>query len=71
MSTKTESWLMRRWGRWVVPYAALWITTLWRMESNGVPRDRMLAMGLVKDVAAVPTTSFPSPRAVTCQVTST
>lgn len=28
MSTKTESWLMRRWGRWVVPYAALWITML-------------------------------------------
>jgi hypothetical protein len=24
--------------------AALWITTLWRMESNGVPRDRMLAI---------------------------
>ena len=28
VSTKTESWLMRRWGRWVVPYAALWITML-------------------------------------------
>ncbi len=28
MSTRTESWLMRRWGRWVVPYAALWITML-------------------------------------------
>src|ERR1019366_731461 len=25
-------------------HAALWITTLWRMESNGVPRDRMLAI---------------------------
>ena len=24
--------------------AALWITTLWRMESNGVPRDRMFAI---------------------------
>ena len=23
-------------------HAALWITTLWRMESNGVPRERML-----------------------------
>ena len=23
-------------------HAALWITTLWRMELNGVPRDRML-----------------------------
>ena len=28
MSTRTESWLMRRWGKWVVPYAALWITML-------------------------------------------
>ena len=25
-------------------HAALWITTLWRMESNGVPRDRILAI---------------------------
>jgi hypothetical protein len=25
-------------------HAALWITTLWRMESNGIPRDRMLAI---------------------------
>jgi pimeloyl-ACP methyl ester carboxylesterase len=25
-------------------HAALWLTTLWRMESNGVPRDRMLAI---------------------------
>ncbi len=25
-------------------YDALWITTMWRMESNGVPRDRMLAI---------------------------
>src|ERR1051326_5408167 len=24
--------------------AALWITTLWRMESNGIPRDRMFAI---------------------------
>ncbi len=24
--------------------APLWMTTLWRMESNGVPRDRMLAI---------------------------
>ena len=28
MTTRTESWLMRRWGKWVVPYAALWITML-------------------------------------------
>src|SRR6202048_1455143 len=25
-------------------HAALWITTLWRMESNGVPRGRMFAI---------------------------
>src|SRR5258708_35968159 len=24
--------------------APLWMTTLWRMETNGVPRDRMLAV---------------------------
>ena len=24
--------------------AALWMTTLWRMESNGIPRDHMLAV---------------------------
>jgi undecaprenyl-diphosphatase len=28
VTTKTESWLTRRWGKWVVPYAALWITML-------------------------------------------
>jgi membrane-associated phospholipid phosphatase len=28
VSTRTESWLTQRWGRWVVPYAALWITML-------------------------------------------
>ena len=28
MSTRIESWLTQRWGRWVVPYAALWITML-------------------------------------------
>src|SRR5215468_2366633 len=25
-------------------HAALWITTLWRMESNGIPRERMFAI---------------------------
>jgi hypothetical protein len=25
-------------------HAALWITTSWRMESNGVPRERMFAI---------------------------
>ncbi|MGO4807310.1 phosphatase PAP2 family protein [Arthrobacter sp. 2MCAF15] len=28
MTTPTENWLARRWGKWVVPYAALWITML-------------------------------------------
>lgn len=28
MVTETENWLTRRWGKWVVPYAALWITML-------------------------------------------
>ncbi len=28
MTTDTENWLARRWGKWVVPYAALWITML-------------------------------------------
>jgi pimeloyl-ACP methyl ester carboxylesterase len=32
-------------------HAALWITTLWRMESNGVPRDRMLAIDFTDPLA--------------------
>jgi len=32
-------------------HAALWITTLWRMESNGVPRDRMLAINFTDPLA--------------------
>ena len=28
MNTGIESWLTQRWGRWVVPYAALWVTML-------------------------------------------
>jgi pimeloyl-ACP methyl ester carboxylesterase len=31
--------------------AALWITTLWRMESNGVPRDRMFAINFTDPLA--------------------
>ncbi len=31
--------------------AALWITTLWRMESNGVPRDRMFAINFIDPLA--------------------
>ncbi|KRQ96144.1 hydrolase [Bradyrhizobium valentinum] len=32
-------------------HAALWITTLWRMESNGVPRERMLAINFTNPLA--------------------
>ncbi len=32
-------------------HAALWITTLWRMESNRVPRDRMLAISFTDPLA--------------------
>jgi len=31
--------------------AALWITTLWRFESNGYPRDRLFAMDLIAPTA--------------------
>ena len=32
-------------------HAALWITTMWRMESNGVARDRMVAINFTNPVA--------------------
>ena len=32
-------------------HAALWITTLWRMESNGVPRARMFAINFTDPLA--------------------
>ena len=32
-------------------HAALWITTLWRMESNGVPRDRLAAVNFTDPLA--------------------
>src|ERR1700738_1812855 len=32
-------------------HAALWITTLWRMESNGVPRDRLFAINFTDPLA--------------------
>src|SRR3954447_12345737 len=32
-------------------HAALWITTLWRMESNGVPRERMFALDFTDPLA--------------------
>ncbi|MBI5322615.1 hydrolase [Bradyrhizobium sp.] len=32
-------------------HAALWISTLWRMESNGVPRERMVAINFTDPLA--------------------
>src|ERR1700716_514334 len=32
-------------------HAALWITTLWRMESNGVARERMFAINFTDPLA--------------------
>ena len=32
-------------------HAALWITTMWRMESNGVPRDRLAALNFTDPLA--------------------
>jgi len=32
-------------------HSALWITSLWRMESNGVPRERMFAINLTDPLA--------------------
>ncbi|WP_076863321.1 hydrolase [Bradyrhizobium mercantei] len=32
-------------------HAALWMTTLWRMESNGVPRERMAAINFTDPLA--------------------
>src|SRR5262245_54776646 len=32
-------------------HAALWMTTLWRMESNGVAHDRMMAISFTDPLA--------------------
>ena len=32
-------------------YDALWLTTLWRMESNGIARDRMMAINFTDPLA--------------------
>jgi len=32
-------------------HAALWITTIWRMESNGVPREKMFAINFTNPLA--------------------
>ena len=34
-------------------HAALWITTIWRMESNGVPRDRLFAINFTDPLARI------------------
>jgi len=41
-------------------HAALWITTLWRMESNGVRRERMSAINFT-DRSPAPTISWRNP----------
>ena len=33
-------------------HAALWITTLWRMESNGIARERMFAINFTDPLGA-------------------
>jgi pimeloyl-ACP methyl ester carboxylesterase len=40
--------------------AALWMTTIWRMESNGIPRDRMFAINFT-DPSARTDDSKPEP----------
>src|SRR3954453_9627755 len=37
------------------PHAALWRTTLWRMESNGVPRERMSGLNFADPLARAAT----------------
>ena len=32
-------------------YDALWMTTLWRMESNGIARERMMAINFTDPLA--------------------
>jgi pimeloyl-ACP methyl ester carboxylesterase len=32
-------------------HAALWMTALWRMESNGIPRDRLMALNFTDPLA--------------------
>src|SRR5439155_418721 len=41
-------------------HAGVWITTLWRMESNGVPRDRLLPISFT-DPRARSDDSVPQP----------
>ena len=47
-------------------HAALWLTTLWRMESNGVPRDRMFAINFT-DPSAPADDSKPEPNKSTSE----
>jgi hypothetical protein len=47
-------------------HAALWIATMWRMESNGVPRDRMFAINFT-DPSAPADDSKPVPNKSTSE----
>ena len=53
-------------------HAALWITTLWRMESNGVPRDRMFAINFTDPLArpTIPSSKPTVPRPKTSAANS-
>ena len=46
-------------------HAALWMTTLWRMESNGIVRDRMLAINFTDPLARTDDTVAQSNRSST------
>jgi hypothetical protein len=47
-------------------HAALWITTLWRMESNGIPRERMFAINFTDPLARTDD-SVPQPNRASTQ----
>src|ERR1044072_8877779 len=46
-------------------HAALWMTTLWRMESNGIPRDRMFAINFTDPLARTDDTTAQANRSST------
>src|SRR2546423_13669789 len=46
-------------------HAALWITTMWRMESNGVPRGRMFAVNFTEPLARTDDKVEPAKRSST------
>ena len=51
-------------------HAALWMTTLWRMESNGIARDRMLAINFTDPLARTDDTK-PEPNKSSTEVSRT